>query len=125
MQNISRILKLARNLEGEFLGTSQSKSLEKVKNYGGIGDADRSAHIACAFGAHFIVFCGMDYGSIIGTHSGLFDRLAKPRSLKVSKMMIEDLASHSNIKMFNLTHGGDIIMGVKQVTIEELAHMVS
>ncbi len=122
--NVKKIITCARRLERDFYGTSQSTSTKNVKNYGGFTDADRAVHIANAFGAHFIVLCGMDFGSIIGTHSGTYDRIKKPRSLKVAKMLIEDLAGHSQTKIFNLTHGGDVIKNISPIEIEKLAHMV-
>jgi len=123
--NVGELVKYMPKLKGSVLGTTHSDPTKKVHNWGGFTDGDRAVHIAEHFGADFIVLAGMDFGSIIGVHSGRYDKVRKPRNLKVGRMIIEDLAGHTNTKIFNMTHGGETIKNTIPITIEKLSHLVS
>jgi len=48
----------------------------------------------------------------------------KPRGLRIGKELIEDLAAHSKVRMFNMTSGGENIHHVQPITIDKLKHIV-
>lgn len=122
--NVEDIRRYVPKMPGIFYGSTQSTPTEKVYNFGGFTDGDRAVYLANHFGAAYIVLAGMDFGSIVGFHAGKHDRIKKPRSLKVGKMLIEDLAKASKTKIYNLTHGGEVIKNTKYIDVDTLKHMV-
>ena len=72
------------------MGTTQSKPVGKIQNFGGFTDGDRAVFLAEHFGAKKIILLGMDFGSRVGRHSGTkrSDRLLKLKKLKEAESLI-------------------------------------
>jgi uncharacterized Rossmann fold enzyme len=122
--NIKPIVSVMPHLKGVVFGTTHSGATERVHNFGGFTDGDRAVHIVEHFKPSFIVLAGMDFGHVIGVYSGQYDPVKKPRGLRVGKELIEELATHSKVKMFNLTSGGEVIRSVQKITIDRLSQIV-
>ncbi|MFH0862136.1 MAG: 6-hydroxymethylpterin diphosphokinase MptE-like protein [Candidatus Altiarchaeota archaeon] len=122
--NIKALLAIMPHLKGVVYGTTHSDPTGNVHNFGGFTDGDRAVHIAAHFEPGFIVLAGMDFGHVIGVFSGTYDPVKKPRGLRIGKMLLEDFAAHSRVRMFNLTSGGENIHHVPPITIDRLKHIV-
>jgi uncharacterized Rossmann fold enzyme len=61
--NIGRILEFVPRVE-ELVATTQVEPTERVHNFGGFTDGDRSVFLACICGAKSIRLAGMDFDSV-------------------------------------------------------------
>jgi uncharacterized Rossmann fold enzyme len=123
-ENIRRIAAVTPKFTGVVYGTTQSEPTEKVHNYGGFTDGDRAVYIVEHFKPRFIVLAGMDFGSVIGVYSGVYDPVKKPRGLRVGKALIEELAAHSRTRILNVTSGGENIRNIQNITMDKLKHIL-
>ncbi len=111
-------------LRGKVFGVTRSKETEKVRNFGGFTDGDIAVHLADHFKPGFIVLSGMDYGHIIGVHSGRYDPIKKPRSMRVSKDVLEALAGRTKTRVYNMTSGGEYIRHTTHADILKLREIL-
>ncbi len=76
------------------IGTTQSKPVGKIQNFGGFTDGDRAIFLASHFGAKKIILLGMDFGQRIGRYSQTkrADRLLKLKKLKEAQDLTSWLA---------------------------------
>jgi 2-amino-4-hydroxy-6-hydroxymethyldihydropteridine diphosphokinase len=123
-QNIVTMIKVVPQFRGAVWGTTHSDPTEKVHNFGGYTDGDRAVSIVLRFNPQYIVLAGMDFGSVVGVYSGTYDPVKKFRGLKVGKELIEEIASHTRTRIFNLTSGGENIHGTQKIAIDRLRHLV-
>jgi len=91
--NIAK-LQLIENFKN-CLGTTQTKPLGKIQNFGGFTDGDRCVFLANYFGAKNIILFGMDFGKIIGKYSETkkSEKNIKIKKLRRAKKLLEWLAT--------------------------------
>ncbi|MFX1450225.1 MAG: 6-hydroxymethylpterin diphosphokinase MptE-like protein [Promethearchaeota archaeon] len=110
----------------KIIGTTQTRPLDKVKNFGGFTDGDRGVFIAEFLEAKMILLVGFDFGTIIGKYSKpslkkdiLADKI-KLKKLKIAKALIKWVSTWSNASIFNLTGAKDKIRGIRNLQYNEL-----
>jgi len=95
------------------LGTTQSRPLANVYNFGGFTDGDRCVFLAIALGARFIVLSGMDFGKTVTHYSrpdqedGPADQV-KVKKLKWAKKLVEWAANNSDTEFLNISSGEQV-----------------
>lgn len=101
------------------IGTTQTKEIGKICNFGGFTDGDRCVFLASHFGAKKIVLFGMDFGTRIGKYSKTnnADKETKRKKLKYGKALLEWLATKSKSEFFTLSKP---IKGFKKITYRNL-----
>ena len=105
-------------------GTTQSKPLSSVYNFGGFTDGDRCVFLAMALGAGEIILSGMDFGKMVTHYSrpdqqdGPADQI-KQKKLKWAKKLVQWAAHNSNIHFLNIS-GGEQVEGVENINPELL-----
>jgi uncharacterized Rossmann fold enzyme len=108
------------------LGTTQSKPLSSVYNFGGFTDGDRCVFLALALGASVIVLSGMDFGKFVTHYSrpdqkdGLADHV-KQRKLEWAKKLVIWASKNSDALFLNIS-GGEKLEGVENITLERLEY---
>jgi hypothetical protein len=106
------------------LGTTQSRPLASVYNFGGFTDGDRCVFLAMALGARSIVLSGMDFGKIVTHYSrpdqedGPADQI-KQKKLVWAKKLVEWAAFNSDIQFFSISTGEEL-EGVENINPELL-----
>ncbi len=102
-----------------ILGTTQSKPLAHVHNFGGFTDGDRCVFLAMALGAREIILSGMDFGKIVTHYSrpdqedGLAD-VVKQKKLKWAKKLVRWAALNSDVHFLNIS-SGETVEGVEDI----------
>ena len=98
--NISK-LHFAENFKN-CLGTTQTKPVGKIKNFGGFTDGDRTVFLANYFSAKKIILFGMDFGKRISILSNTkrHERTIKIKKLQKAKMLLEWLAKKSRSELY-------------------------
>ncbi|MBU0761718.1 MAG: DUF115 domain-containing protein [Candidatus Altiarchaeota archaeon] len=122
--NLKEIVRNIPRFEGRVFGATRAQEMHNVKNFGGFTDGDMSLHIVDHYKPKLIVFAGMDYGRVIGVHSGKYNSIRKPRSMKVSKEILEEHMGKSRTKVYNITSGGEHIKHTTHVDVPMLAHII-
>jgi len=87
------------------IGTTQTKPVGKVHNFGGFTDGDRCVFLANHFKAKKIILLGMDFGTKIGKYS---KRTISNRRIKIAKLrrgekLLEWLAEKSDSDLYSTT----------------------
>jgi uncharacterized Rossmann fold enzyme len=106
------------------LGTTQSRPLASVYNFGGFTDGDRCVFLAMALGARSIVLSGMDFGKMVTHYSrpdqedGPADQI-KQKKLVWAKKLVEWAALNSDIQFFIVSTVEDL-EGVENINPELL-----
>jgi hypothetical protein len=120
--NIERI-HFAKNFKN-CIGTTQTKKIGKICNFGGFTDGDRCVFLAEYFGASKIFLFGMDFGPRIGKYSKTkqTERKTKLKKLKFAKMLLEWLAPNACADLFTLSRP---IKGFQKITYAQLESNVS
>ena len=87
------------------IGTTQTKPMGKVHNFGGFTDGDRCVFLANHFKAKKIILLGMDFGTRIGKYSKstVVNRTIKIKKLRRGKKLLEWLAQKSESKLYSTT----------------------
>jgi len=87
------------------IGTTQTKPIGKVNNFGGFTDGDRCVFLADNFKAKKIILLGMDFGTRIGKYSKskVENRTAKITKLRRGKKLLEWLAKKSKSDLYSTT----------------------
>lgn len=100
----------------KVMGTTQSRPLEYVYNFGGFTDGDRCLFLAVELGAKFIVLAGMDFGEMVTRYSRpeLGKEVLKADEVKLKKLiwakrLVEWVAKYEDVKIYNLSQGVKII----------------
>ena len=111
-------LQLARNFKN-CIGTTQTKSFNKIQNFGGFTDGDRSVFLASYYGAKKIILFGMDFGDRIGKFSNTkqSEREIKLMKLKIGKSLLEWLSRNTKSELFTTSRP---IRGFTKVSYNEL-----
>ena len=100
------------------IGSTQTKKIDKVENFGGFTDGDRCVFLAECFNASKIVLIGMDFGQKIGKYSKqrIADRKTKVKKLKFGKRIVEWLGTKSKADLFSTSK----IKGYKTIRLVDL-----
>jgi uncharacterized Rossmann fold enzyme len=108
----------------KIMGTTQSKPLANVHNFGGFTDGDRCVFLAMALGAREIILSGMDFGKIVTHYSrpdqedGPADRI-KQKKLKWAKKLVRWAALNSDLHFLNISRG-ETVEGVEDINPDVL-----
>ena len=99
-------------------GTTQTKKVGKLENFGGFTDGDRCVFLAEYFNAKKIVLIGMDFGQKIGKYSKhrIVNRKVKIKKLKFGKKTIEWFGTKSKADLFSTNK----IKGYKTIRMIDL-----
>ena len=87
------------------IGTTQTKPMGMVHNFGGFTDGDRCVFLANHFKAKKIILLGMDFGTRIGKYSKstVINRNIKIAKLRCAKKLLEWLAQKSGSELYSTT----------------------
>ncbi|HXG73917.1 MAG TPA: 6-hydroxymethylpterin diphosphokinase MptE-like protein [Candidatus Nitrosotenuis sp.] len=118
--NILR-LGFAKNFKN-CVGSTQTRKVGKIENFGGFTDGDRCVFLANHFGASRIFLLGMDFGPKIGRYSNTkrSERSIKLKKLRWGKMLLEWMAPMADAQLFTLSKQ---IEGFKKITWNELERL--
>ncbi len=105
------------------LGTTQTKPVGKLYNFGGFTDGDRCVFLANYFGAKKIILFGMDFGKTIGKYSQtkVFERKIKNKKLKHGKKLLEWFATK---RKFGLYTTSGSIKGFKKISYQDVDSII-
>ena len=108
------IVKKIRNV----VGSTQTRKIGKIENFGGFTDGDRCVFLAEYFNASKIVLIGMDFGHKIGKYSKhrIVDREIKIKKLKFGKKIVEWIGTKSKADLFSTNR----IKGYKTIRMVDL-----
>ena len=101
------------------IGTTQTNSIGKIKNFGGFTDGDRCVFLAEFFDAKKIVLIGMDFGKKIGKYSKvkIINRKIKLKKLKCGKEILEWFGTKSKAGLYSTS----VIRGFEKIQVSELS----
>ena len=87
------------------IGTTQTRPIGKVSNFGGFTDGDRCVFLADNFKAKKIILLGMDFGTRIGKYSKskVENRTTKIAKLRRGKKLLEWFAKKSKSDLYSTT----------------------
>ena len=99
-------------------GSTQTRKIGKIENFGGFTDGDRCVFLAEYFNASKIVLIGMDFGQKIGKYSKhrIVDRKIKIKKLKFGKKIVEWIGTKSKADLFSTNR----IKGYKRIRMVDL-----
>ena len=119
--NITK-LHLVENFKN-VLGTTQGKPFNKLFNFGGFTDGDRSVFLAHAFHAKKIILFGMDFENEIGVFSKTkkTDIKIKRKKLRWAKILLEWLSKKSNCDLYTTSK---YIKGFKKICFKDLEDII-
>ena len=105
------------------IGTTQTKPMGKVKNFGGFTDGDRCVFLANHFNAKKIILLGMDFGTRIGKYSKIkvINRTIKIAKLRRGKKLLEWLASKSKSELYSTTR----IKGFRKINLRSIDNIIA
>jgi hypothetical protein len=104
------------------IGTTQTKSVGKVHNFGGFTDGDRCVFLANHFKAKKIILLGMDFGTRIGKYSKtrVLNRTIKIKKLRRGKKLLEWLAKKSESQLYSTTK----IKGLTKTNLRDIDNII-
>ena len=105
------------------IGTTQTKPLGKIHNFGGFTDGDRCVFLANHFKAKKIILLGMDFGTRIGKYSKtrVISRTTKIKKLRRGKKLLEWLAKKSESKLYSTTK----IRGFTKINFQDIDNIIT
>jgi len=105
------------------IGTTQTKPVGKVHNFGGFTDGDRCVFLANHFKAKKIILLGMDFGTTIGKYSkpSVINRNIKIAKLRCGKKLLEWLAQKSRSKLYSTT----AMKGFTKIKYREIDNIIT
>ena len=110
-------LEIVKKLKN-VVGSTQTRKIGKIENFGGFTDGDRCVFLAEYFNASKIVLIGMDFGHKIGKYSKhrIVDRKIKIKKLKFGKKIVEWIGTKSKADLFSTNR----IKGYKIIRMVDL-----
>ena len=110
-------LEIVKKLKN-VVGSTQTRKIGKIENFGGFTDGDRCVFLAEYFNARKIVLIGMDFGQKIGKYSKhrIVDRKIKIKKLKFGKKIVEWIGTKSKADLFSTNR----IKGYKIIRMVDL-----
>ena len=114
-------LHLVKNFKN-CIGTTQTKPMGRVRNFGGFTDGDRCVFLASSFKAKKIILLGMDFGTRIGKYSKITvaNRNIKIAKLRRGKKLLEWLASKSDAELYSTTR----IKGFTKINLRSIDNII-
>ena len=105
------------------IGTTQTKAVGKVHNFGGFTDGDRCVFLANHFKAKKIILLGMDFGTRIGKYSKtrVISRTTKIKKLRRGKKLLEWLAKKSESNLYSTTK----IKGLTKISFQDIDNIIT
>ena len=105
------------------IGTTQTKPIGKIHNFGGFTDGDRCVFLANHFKAKKIILLGMDFGTRIGKYSKtrVISRTTKIKKLRRGKKLLEWLAKKSESKLYSTTK----IRGFTKINFQDIDNIIT
>ena len=105
------------------VGTTQTKPVGKVHNFGGFTDGDRCVFLASNFKAKKIILLGMDFGTRIGKYSKItiVNRTIKIAKLRRGKKLLKWLAQKSESKLYSTTK----IKGFTKINFQDIDNIIT
>jgi len=93
----------------KVLGTTQSKPVANLYNFGGFTDGDRAVFLATALGAKKILLAGMDFGKYVTSYSrpdmdveiDIADEI-KQKKLKYAEQLVDWIKNNENIDVIDI-----------------------
>ena len=118
----SEKIHLVKNFKN-CVGTTQTKPIGKVHNFGGFTDGDRCVFLASNFKAKKIILLGMDFGNRIGKYSKtrVVDRSVKIAKLRHGKKLLEWLAQKSESDLYSTTK----INGFTKIKSQDIDNIIT
>jgi uncharacterized Rossmann fold enzyme len=118
----SEKIHLVKNFKN-CVGTTQTKPIGKVHNFGGFTDGDRCVFLASNFKAKKIILLGMDFGNRIGKYSKtrVVDRSVKIAKLRYGKKLLEWLAQKSESDLYSTTK----INGFTKIKSQDIDNIIT
>jgi len=104
------------------IGTTQTKPVGKVRNFGGFTDGDRCVFLANHFKAKKIILLGMDFGTRIGKYSKtrVINRTTKIKKLRRGKELVEWLVKKSESEIYSTTK----IKGLTKTNLRDIDNII-
>ena len=104
------------------VGTTQTKPIGKIHNFGGFTDGDRCVFLANHFQAKKIILLGMDFGNRIGRYSktNVVNRTTKIKKLRRGKKLLEWLAKKSESQLYSTTK----MKGFTKINIQDIGNII-
>ena len=105
------------------VGTTQTKQVGQIENFGGFTDGDRCVFLASHFKAKTIILFGMDFGTKIGKYSKTkkSEKKIKIKKLKIGKKLLEWLAPQTKSKLYTTSK---TIKGFEKITFKDLDDII-
>jgi hypothetical protein len=105
------------------IGTTQTKPIGRVHNFGGFTDGDRCVFLANHFKAKKIILLGMDFGTRIGKYSKstVINRNIKIAKLRRAKKLLEWLAQKSGSELYSTT----TVKGFTKIRSKEIDNIIT
>jgi uncharacterized Rossmann fold enzyme len=105
------------------IGTTQTKPIGRVHNFGGFTDGDRCVFLASHFKAKKIILLGMDFGTRIGKYSKttVVNRTIKIAKLRRGKKLLEWLAQKSESELYSITK----IKGFTKINFQDIDNIIT
>jgi len=105
------------------VGTTQTKPVGKIHNFGGFTDGDRCVFLANHFKAKKIILLGMDFGTRIGKYSKttVINRNTKIAKLRRGKKLLEWLAQKSESELYSTTK----IKGFTKINFRDINDIIT
>jgi len=105
------------------IGTTQTKPLGKIHNFGGFTDGDRCVFLANHFKAKKIILLGMDFGTRIGKYSKtrVISRTTKIKKLRRGKKLLEWLVQKSESELYSTTR----IKGFTKINLRSIDNIIT
>ena len=105
------------------IGTTQTKPMGRVHNFGGFTDGDRCVFLANHFKAKKIILLGMDFGTRIGRYSKskVENRTTKIAKLRRGKKLLEWLAKKSESDLYSTTK----IKGFTKINLQKIDAIIA
>ena len=115
-------LHLVKNFKN-CIGTTQTKPIGKIQNFGGFTDGDRCVFLANHFKAKKIILLGMDFGTTIGKYSKprVINRNIKIAKLRCGKKLLEWLAQKSGSELYSTT----AMKGFTKIKYREIDNIIT
>ena len=114
-------LHLVKNFKN-CIGTTQTKPIGRIHNFGGFTDGDRCVFLANHFKAKKIILLGMDFGTRIGKYSKIkaVNRTVKIAKLRRGKKLLEWLAPKSKSELYSTTK----IKGFTKINLRSIDNII-
>ena len=118
----TNMIHLVKNFKN-CIGTTQTKPVGRVYNFGGFTDGDRCVFLASHFKAKKIILLGMDFGTRIGKYSkiSVVNRNTKIAKLRRGKKLLEWLVQKSESEFYSTTK----IEGFTKINLQNIDNIMT